>query len=197
MDEVVARLSPGLQIALDSYSGTIKPWIDWHDFDLSIQYPTVTFDTVAQLIIDSKLLEHAPPIPSALEGMHQLNSMGFDLHVITARGFHPIAHEITETWLHNHDVSFTSLTVVDHGQPKSAAYTKIASNFAYMFDDNADNIRDAEQSGIVEHPILINAPWNTNKYNYINGVNRFTCVGEFSTELVNKYNSIREVKTDA
>jgi len=184
MDDVLVNMRASLQVVLDDYSGTTVPYENWHTYCVNNYYPSVTDDVFNNLVIKSDIFRTADPISGTIEGMNMLSEQGYNLHIVSARGFHPDAHNITKQWLLDNGVPFDTISISHYGEPKSHTYAKLNYKFAFMLDDHVSNIQDAAESTLVSHPILISAPWNLSRSEYVTGHNRFDCVGKFAQHVL-------------
>lgn len=181
-DDVIGDMSLIVEETLTNFTGHFKSRHDWDVYEIFHHFP-ITNDEFVQLIIDQKLYENMPPLYNSIRGIRTFAEHGYKIHIVTARGAHPFAHEITEQWLDKYDVPWDSITVSEFGTKKSDHFDNIAPRFAYMFDDHLKNIYDGIDSKKVDHCIVINRRWNRDDPRFVQDINRFDCLGDFADQL--------------
>ncbi len=139
-DDVIVDMKNILLPTLNKATGkNIQPH-QQTDFNLKINYPELSYDEIFDLIIQNNCFEEVNILEGAKEGIYMLKNMGFNLHVVTSRGYHPKAHSLTENHLLSNGIFVDSVNVVKFGQSKSDVYKSIASNFEFIVDDHVENL---------------------------------------------------------
>lgn len=159
LDDVIADAAPEFKITFDRFTGTNIPVSSWTTYNFIDQYPTLDIDTIVMLMVGDKILERCKPINKAIESVQALKQYGYNIHIVTSRGLHPNAFNVSKQWLDMYNVPYDTLSVTNYGSLKSTSYNKISTCFAYMFDDNIANIADAGRNNVIT-PILISQPWS-------------------------------------
>lgn len=190
IDDVLARFAPKMFECLNMRYPGIKPVDQWDTFFWS-EINGIPYDSFIQHIIEDDLLTTCEAIPSAVRAMKSIKDSGHQIVLITSRGYHPQAYEMTLAWLKANDIPFDDLVIVPARQTKAqATIHKYPKGFMYMVDDNAQNLDDMKEAGLVANTILIDQPWNQSRKDYKAGVSRFKTLSDFVFAL--KQPAVRE-----
>lgn len=161
MDDVVAQMR---EVLTEFFNGVSKNGYvhhkDWHTLDCKELYG-VDFDP--QAMIDEKIIERCEPEADAKETFDKLHEMGFKIVVATARGWHPQGAELTEEWLHKHDLHQDEIHAVSlSGKGKTEVFDKVAQRgrIAGFIDDQDKYLSQSHSHDGVEKTFAMNRPWN-------------------------------------
>ncbi len=167
MDEVVADTLPPILHHLNQIDRTNVKHTEITDYDFTKFFNT-TQQHIQQLFHDNNILGTVEPLDGAIDALHRIKAMGYKIHIVTARAWHPYGSVLTMDWLERHRAPYNSISVSMGGdQPKSDVYKFIADRFAYIVDDGLHNITDAIESGIVDEVVVVEAAWNTSVDTFI------------------------------
>lgn len=156
LDDVLGNLREALYRTLIRHSTHDRHWNDWHHYDLSLHFPDVA-DRLDDLLMAEATLENCEPEPGAAAATRRLRDEGFGLAVITARGWHPNALNLTRAWLESHEFAFDSLAVVPLGGDKLSCIAALES-IRLAVDDHPRHIDRYRGAGIPA--VMISRPWN-------------------------------------
>jgi len=158
LDDVLAKLRETLYQIMSQATGIDKHWDNWHHYDLTEHF-SIANEALNDILLREQALEKALPEPGAIELTQQLMAMGFTLVVITARGWHPQAHQLTQDWLLQHGFHFDHLHVVELGGNKLDVLLPY-DDICLAVDDHPKNVQRYLSIGI---PTLMpHMPWNVN-----------------------------------
>jgi 5'(3')-deoxyribonucleotidase len=174
LDDTICNLRVPMMQALNLYTGKAIDWKDWSGHNLEEIYE-ITSDEFVQILIDGNVIERANPVPRIKEVLDALKDKGFNIHIITARGWHPNGMAITEQWFNENKLPFDSINIVPLGGSKADIMDKIG-NIKYLIDDNVNNCKEVISRGYDAY--LIPMPWNTDS-----GLKRLSTVEEVLTHL--------------
>ncbi|MFY0656289.1 MAG: hypothetical protein JXR12_06035 [Neptunomonas phycophila] len=161
MDEVVADTLPPILAQLNALEGTSVPEEDITNYDFTNFFNT-THEQIHDIFRDHNILETVEPLSGAIDALIKLRKLGYKIHIVTARAWHPNGMHMTMDWLEKHGAPYDSVSVsMGQTQTKSEVYKYVSDRFAYIVDDGLHNITDAIDSGIVDEVVVISAPWNT------------------------------------
>jgi len=145
---------------------------DWNTYDLTSLYG-ISYEKIFDAFSRHDVIRRAAPLPGAQQALALLKK-DYTVHIVTHRGWHPEGLPDTRDWLAKHGMTYDTLTVVEFGKEKSEVYRGLAPKFEAFFEDSLANLADAEQSGLVNMPIVIDQPWNQHCGNkYRKGASRF------------------------
>lgn len=181
-DDVIGDMSMIVEETLTHHTGQHKCRHTWDVYHIDAHFP-ITQEEFLQVIIDKQIYERMEPIPGSVEAVNILKDKGYFIDIVTARGAHPAALQVTKRWLDQHDVWWDSLSIIKFGESKSKVYQDIAPSFEYIVDDHLKNIDDAIQSGLVKTPVVITKAWNASDTRFVQGVNRFRDLKEFALSI--------------
>lgn len=179
IDDVVGMLGVTLNGVLNEKFGVNIPFDDYHEYDYFKKYGMCK-DEFFELIGSNNFFSSLPFECGAIDALRRIKASGFEINMVTSRGFLSNAEEITGNWLEAGGAKIDRLIVVPTGRSKSSEYKKIGRHFDYIFDDLPENISDAIESGIVDGFALINKPWNKNSIFVGGDVERFNSLMEFT-----------------
>ena len=160
IDDTLANLRDPLMRALNEYTGKDIHWEDWDVYDLSHIYGMTVADFKACLI-ESDVLREAKPMVDSINFCQHLIDNNYLVLMVTARGWHPQAEELTKQWLEEFNVPYHDLYITKHNESKYKAIEKYGV-IDLAVDDSIKNITDYKESGMVRHPVLFHHPWNKN-----------------------------------
>lgn len=182
LDDVLANLREPMGEGLGKIPGASADWRSWSTYDFFSAYMSST--EFLQMIIDDKMLELCQPEPDAATSIERLRREGFKIAIVTARGYHPQAREITETWLSHHNMEVDRLEIVMPGESKSGKLKAIAGLVAYI-DDHVDHLHkmtaDTSASDSIEL-YLMSRPWNIKNQTYC----RLDNVAQYADSLLKR-----------
>jgi 5'(3')-deoxyribonucleotidase len=156
LDDVLANLRESLYQILTSATGVDLHWQYWTHYDLRQHYRLVD-NHLDKILIDAQVLENCQPEPGAEKITQLLSNLGFEVAIITARGWHPHAEAITHSWLQSQNIFHDHLHVVPLGGNKLDVFTKL-QDVVMAVDDHPDNIARYHGKGIFS--LLMDRPWN-------------------------------------
>lgn len=156
LDDVLANLRESLYLTLQRATGIDHHWSRWGHYDLTQHY-AMEKDALHDILRLERALESCQPEPNAAAATRQLAELGFEIAIITARGWHKGAAELTRTWLQQHRIHYDHLTVVALGGNKLEALTPFPE-IAFAVDDHPNNIRRYDSAGIAS--LMVDMPWN-------------------------------------
>ena len=169
LDDVLANLRQSLYQSLVQASGIDVHWRHWRRYDLRDHYPTV-LDRLEEILIDDRTVATT----------RALKDLGFEIAIVTARGWHPRAEAITRDWLGEHGIHHDHLRIVPLGANKLEVLTPFP-RIALAVDDHPDHVRRYRQAGIPA--LLMDRPWNAGFRDEAgNGVTRITHCREIVRE---------------
>lgn len=158
LDDVLANLRESLHRILHRETGINLHWQHWQHYDLRRHY-RLDNPELDELLVREQLLEHCEPELDAPHVTQQLAALGLRLIIVTARGWHPRAAQITRAWLDRHGIAYDDLRVVPLGANKLDAIQD-CTDIRLAVDDHPRNVDHFRQQGIPA--LIMDRPWNTN-----------------------------------
>lgn len=131
---------------------------DLSDYDVWKFMNFSSADQYLNYIIENKILQSASVVEHSALVMDQLKKDGFNIHVVTARGFHPDAESVTLKWLHDNDLAFDRLSICSGS--KAHVFNSLSRPYEFMIDDHIQHVADAHRSRLIRLPLLMSQPWN-------------------------------------
>lgn len=160
IDDSLADLRNPLMHALNQYTGKDIHWNDWDVYDLAKIYG-MTIPDFRACLIESDALRKAKPMEDSINFCQHLIDNNYIVLMVTARGWHPQAVELTKQWLEEYKIPYHDLYVTKLNQSKYKAIEKYGV-IDLAVDDAFENIKNYKESGMVRHPVLFHHPWNKN-----------------------------------
>lgn len=156
LDDVLANLRESLYQTLLRSHGVDRHWRHWGHYDLTRHYQIGNAELDA-LLIREGALEACEPEPGAAQMTHAIAELGFELAIVTARGWHPRGEAVTRAWLDAQGIHFDHLAVVALGGNKLDALKPFAK-VELAVDDFPANIKRYHGAGIPA--LMVDRPWN-------------------------------------
>ena len=156
LDDVLANLRESLYQVMRRTTRIDKHWREWTHYDLRQHYQ-VDDAFLDEVLMREQALESCQPEPGAAEMTHALSDLGYELIVVTARGWHPKARELSQAWLNLHEMKHDGLHVTQLGGNKLQVLTGI-DTVMLAVDDHPNNLRRYRQAGIAT--LMPSMPWN-------------------------------------
>lgn len=181
LDDVLAFFCETMMEELERVTG-IKARIDAMN-DYSLLHEQYKLDAFPhELIIEKQLLERAPVHPYAQEVISLLKDKGHDIMVVTARAWHPRAHDITQKWLDHHGLPIDELHVVDHGNGKREIFDRTPGILCHI-DDAPAYVAHAAEHDHVQRAVVMDRPWNRHIQVNEPHLHRVSCLKDFASLL--------------
>lgn len=156
LDDVLANLRESLYQVLGRATGIERHWRDWQHYDLRRHYQ-LDSPALDALLVREQALEACQPEPGAAALTQALAALGLRQIIVTARGWHPRAAEVSRAWLAQHGMVYDDLRVVPLGGNKLEAIQDCPV-IQLAVDDHPRHVARYQQQGI---PVLImDRPWN-------------------------------------
>lgn len=156
LDDVLANLRETLYRVLLTATGVDLPWRQWPHYDLRKLYAIEEIPLQA-LLKRERALESCEPEPGAAAATRALRAQGYQVRIITARGWHPDAERLTRHWLAQHGIEHDTLAVVPLTGDK-VAMIEDRSQVVLAVDDHPRYIDGYRQAGIPA--VVVDRPWN-------------------------------------
>jgi len=156
LDDVLANLRESLYQTLTRVTGIDLHWRHWQHYDLRQHYSTIA-ERLDEVLVHGRTLEACHPEPGAVAVTRALHELGYELAIVTARGWHPQAEAITREWLHHHHITYDHLTVVPLGGNKLTVLTPFR-DITLAVDDHPSHIARYQTLNIPT--LLMDRPWN-------------------------------------
>ena len=156
LDDVLANLRESLYQTLTQVTGVDLHWRHWQHYDLRQHYSTIA-ERLDEVLICERTLEACHPEPGAVAVTRALHELGYELAIVTARGWHPQAEAITREWLYHHRITYDHLSVVPLGGNKLTVLTPFR-DIMLAVDDHPSHIARYQTLNIPT--LLMDRPWN-------------------------------------
>ncbi len=131
---------------------------DWDNYGQPNRYG-VTSEQLSELFIEDNSLGLMKPFDGAIEVTALMKSKGFNVEIVTARGWHPDGYAVTKKWLDDHYISYDRINIVPLFQCKEET-TRHIENVALFVDDRLDHCVNLFESGRIGKSLVLAQPWN-------------------------------------
>ena len=165
MDGVIAHNQDIVAARMSEILGIDVNWRMWSDYAYFLKYG-MTYDDFLQVFIDSRALQLATPDKGTADSIQQLRKDGYEVAIITARGFHPEGEEITKTWLGEQAIPVDHVVVVHPTQTKVEAISSFPGMVAYI-DDHADHLDKSREAMLSPKLYMYDQPWNQHSKDHV------------------------------
>ena len=122
-----------------------------------------------QAMIDNNIIENIKPFFGAkqtLDCLHQTH----DIHIVTARSWHPNGYNITKKWFENFELPYDSIRLVYPGNSKKEAIKDLV-HVAIAVDDRDTHCKELSECKNIDTVLMVNQPWNKYATGNINRIN--------------------------
>lgn len=157
LDDVLANLRESLYRTLRVATGIDLHWRDWAHYDLRQHY-AIDEVRLNKVLIAEQALEACEPEQGAAVMTRMLSELGFQIVIITARGWHPQARSVTCSWLAANAIYYDHLTVIPLQGNKLDAVSSY-SNICLAVDDHPSHVLRYQAAGIPT--LVMDRPWNS------------------------------------
>lgn len=135
----------------------------WREFDRYDMFaPYMDVGRFHQMLLDNRVLETCPADEGAVETVRAIREAGAKVAVVTSRGFHPRALEVTQTWMAERDIEVDHLSIVPLGHTKVEALSRLPGQLLGYVDDYLVHLDSV--SGLARERgtdlYVIDRPWN-------------------------------------
>lgn len=132
---------------------------DWTFYGAGTDRYNITSDRLTELFIEDQSLELMKPHDGVVEVTAILKSRGYNIEIVTARGWRPDAYNVTKKWLDDNYISYDKINIVPLHQCKEEA-TRHIENIHLFVDDRFDHCDNMMKSGRVNRCLVYKQPWN-------------------------------------
>lgn len=157
MDEVLANIREPMCEAINKETGSNIHWKEWKTYNLAEVYEKEI--DLKDVLTRHQVIENATMEPFARDAIAHAKGLGYRVAIVTARGWHDFAREITIDWLEQRDIEVDRVEIVPHKGSKCETLKKIGP-VKYFIDDHVDHIINAKASKSARINILRDRPWN-------------------------------------
>lgn len=177
LDDVLANMRTPMCKSYSKATGQNVKIEDWTDYNFFLEKMSPA--TFLQMIIDDRILHTCQPEPDAAACIERLQSKGYKVAVVTARGYHPDAHGVTQNWLESHGMNVDSLKIVQPGQSKAMALGELPGLVAYV-DDHLAHLESTQAAHPHVDLYLMARPWNQHDQKF----KRLFTVSEYAEQVL-------------
>ena len=131
---------------------------DWDNYGQPNRYG-ISSEQLSELFIEDQSLELMKPHDGVVEVTAILKSRGYNIEIVTARGWRPDAYNVTKKWLDDNYISYDKINIVPLHQCKEEA-TRHIDNIHLFVDDRFDHCDNMMKSGRVNRCLVYKQPWN-------------------------------------
>ena len=183
LDDVQADLFSDLRKQFNKHMGVYKKERDFTTFDITQVYEGLDMSTFYLVLEDAGVIERLRPLEGAVEATQRMSKLGYQINVVTARGWHSDGLKASQDWLEKHGFYFDRLSISDPNTSKKDVYKHFAGHFDLIVDDHVKNIDHALDSGLFESVALISRPWNEQDKRFRYGSNRYNSLQDVVAAL--------------
>lgn len=159
-DDVIAAIGKSMCDMCSRMSGRECKTDDWIRYNYFTDLGITPADFLAG-IVSYKILENAPVFDGAIEAIKEAQLAGYDIAVVTARGFHPKGEEVTKRWFKSLGIDLDYLYVVGPSQSKLDAIRELCAKGAIGYvDDHHLHLETIKSAELDLALFLMDQPWN-------------------------------------
>lgn len=155
-DDTVANLSGHIHNGFKTVLGLDVPVSQWHSYSLPKVYG-VGLDDCMRVFHEHDILRKSDIYPESAKAFHLAKERGFRVGILSARGWHQDALEITLASLAEESLAVDRIELVRPGESK-AIKAKVFGHISLVVDDHHDNLQQLAPHS--DYLALIDRPWN-------------------------------------
>lgn len=172
-DGILSNLVPGMSMMCQEVSGKKCDPSEWIDYG---HYTNLGMTDKQYLdgLVSYKVLETATAHYGAAEAITRAIAEGCAIALITARGFHPNAEDVTRAWLEQNGIHVDYLILVGPNETKIKALLSLPNVIAYV-DDYLSHLESLTAAEMSIPLFLMDQPWNREdkKFSRVHSVHEF------------------------
>ncbi len=167
LDDSMADFCNHIMEVLNKHHGTNHKKDDKHDYSFSMYgYDDKEF---VQAMIDHEIIENIKPYFGVKETLDHVCKT-HDIHIVTARSWHPDGYNVTKDWFNAHNLPYDSIRLVYPGSSKIDAISDL-SHVDLAVDDRDTHCNEFYDCDIVKKVLMVNQPWNRHAGDHIKRIN--------------------------
>lgn len=162
-DDVLANMRDMICSTLAPHFGVTSNWRIWTSYNFGEAVAQKGAAAIFAGLITTKLLENLQPESYAQEILSEAKLLGYQNIILTSRGWHPAAEQVTTAWLQHHrlDRLIDKLIITPYPAEKYP-YIDQLSDVRLFVEDSAAHCVLAKAYSAVSEIVLIRRPWNIN-----------------------------------
>ena len=159
MDDVLVSSRELLLNALNEHTGEQLTIDQWHDFTLTNVYKNLNQFELVDIFHKIQFIENGVLEAYAAETVKHIAEQGFNVGILTARGWHQRGEELTWDFVKKHQMPVKKIHAVQLGEKKEDVILQQFPGKIHAYcDDNAKHVYGIRHLGI--NAILQDRPWN-------------------------------------
>lgn len=160
LDDVLANMRDDMVRSFSQRCGIDYQVSDWTDYTFFQKH--MNLDEFLKMIVDDEIIRKCKPDVGVFDALDELKGEGYSSAVITARGYHPGAHELTQAWFREHKLDIDRLVIVGSNQSKADVLHELPPLCAYVDDHpgHLDAIFKKLGPDVSPKLCLMDRPWN-------------------------------------
>ena len=172
LDDTLADFCNHIIEVLNKHHGTDHKKGDKEDYTFSMYgYQDHEF---VKAMIDHKIIENIKPFFGTKETLDYLKKT-HNIHIVTARSWHPDGYEITKDWFERHRLPYDSIRLVYPGHSKIEVLADLP-HVDVAVDDRDTHCKEFYECDRISKVLMVNQPWN-----------------KYSEDNIKRINDIREI----
>ena len=158
-DDVLANARIPFAEVISNKTNRFVHFSEWNRWEACVENHNITFDDIIPQILLTKVLEKLEPEVGAAIVTNMFKLLGYRIVVVSARGFHPNAYNVTHNWLNKHNITFDELIITPQNGNKAEVISKLGEVELFV-DDNIRNVLSVSGLDNVNQSVVMNMPWN-------------------------------------
>lgn len=186
LDDTLSNLKEAIMPVMIGKSGINIHWSEWKAHNIDKTYGLTTrqfFD----MIVEYEIFENSIPLEGAIEVVNQFKENGYNIVIVTARGWHERGKEVSENWLQKNGIKFDEVFVTGLNQNKTEVLEHL-NTVDFVVDDRYKNCLDFLMSGKVNRTFLVDSPWNRAEHQKHPKIDRISNLEQIREILYESYN---------
>ena len=137
-------------------------WSRWETYRHADIYGLETYEELIDYMVDNAILENSELEPGALAFMQAFKEQGYSIGLLTARGWHDKAMDITQAFVQKYHLPVDKIVIAGFMKKKTDYIPEFEGDIVAFLDDSASHIEDFIQQGIAQSYVM-DRPWNQHR----------------------------------
>jgi hypothetical protein len=190
VDDVIVETSALMEKTLRRMTGKTILSQSWphHGFAEIYGFKPGDMERLREMWMHDQLLERAPLREGVAEAMVSIRQSGYELGLITARGWHPQGEALTWAMAAKHGLPIGEVVVLSYEECKAKKLEDLGVRVDGFVDDTHRHVRACQAKGWSAS--LMTQPWNEKHED----VPRVSALGEFAQMLAIKAGAVEPAR---
>lgn len=175
LDDTLLDFKHNAMNSINDEFGKDIHWNGWDTYNLLDIYG-LTEKELVHAWTKHEVLENAYPLVHAHTVLNLCHFLDYDIHLVSARAWHPDGEAITRECLEQYEMPYDELIIT---MPGTSKVDSLGDNvYEFAVDDHFDNCLDFSDSDQIKKTYMMHAPWNKSHNLHNHNIERIYCLND-------------------